>query len=80
MIGMIAAIVIVVSIVAFAAYKFSSHHKKTSKMRFILGVGGYRLLNGSMDFRETLGVDRVYPELMQRRLFDFRSKTWNRKL
>ena len=73
MIGMIAAIVIVVSIVAFAAYKFSSHHKKTSKMRFILGVGGYRLLNGSMDFHETLGAYRSYPEVMQRHIFNFRS-------
>ena len=32
MIGMIAAIVIVVGIVAYAAYKFSSHHKKNSEL------------------------------------------------
>jgi predicted DNA repair protein MutK len=33
MIGMIAAIVIVVGIVAYAAYKFSSHHKKNSGLK-----------------------------------------------
>ena len=36
MIGMIAAIVIVVGIVAYAAYKFSSHHKKNSELFFIV--------------------------------------------
>ena len=35
MIGMIAAIVIVVGIVAYAAFKFSSHHKKNSELFFI---------------------------------------------
>ena len=46
MIGMIAAIVIVVGIVAYAAYKFSSHHKKNSEL--ILGY--HPRLNFAPDF------------------------------
>ena len=46
MIGMIAAIVIVVGIVAYAAYKFSSHHKKNSE----LFLGHHPRLNFALDF------------------------------
>ena len=49
-------------------------------MRSILCVTKQLLLDPSTDLDETLGMYRVDPEIMQRHIFNFRSRLNNRKL
>ena len=61
-------------------WEHSTDLLKNGKMRCILCVFPYLLLDRSADLHETFRAYKVQPQLMQEALFNFRSKPWNRIL